>query len=50
MVTRIETGQVNGRMFPVGGVIDGTDVNDRVARLFATGRIGRTARRTLATG
>lgn len=40
IIARIEAGQINGRMFAVGSVIDRTDVNDRVAGLFATRWIG----------
>lgn len=47
VIAGIEAGKVDGRVFSVGGVVDWSDVDDRVARLLAAGWIGRSARRTL---
>lgn len=50
VVAGIEAGQVDGRVLAVGGVVDGPDVDDRVARLLAAGRIRRGRAVVLAGG
>lgn len=40
LVSRVEAWQVDGRVLSVGGVIDGTHIDDRVAGLLAAGWVG----------